>query len=243
MGILHIKDIPDDYPLSSSQFLQVDAEKSGDKKIDKNQIRHFLDSIQHPIYFLDFESIQPAVPMFDESRTYQQIVFQYSLHILNDKDELIHKEFLADANGDPRFSFLKKLINDLGEEGVIVVYNKTFEVGRLMELSRDFPSYKPSIDLIINRIEDLMTPFSRKHYYVREMNGSYSIKSVLPALVPRFSYDNLEINNGSLASVTFERLYSESDVHTIINTRQNLLEYCKMDTLAMVEILKVLQRV
>jgi hypothetical protein len=243
-GILEIKDIPDDYPLSNSQQLQVFAEKSGNKTVDVIQIRRFHQEFQYPLYFLDFETFQPAIPMFDESRPYQQIPFQYSLHILADiNGELNLKEFLADTGGDPRIPFIEKLITDIGSTGDIVVYNKSFEITRLKEIARDFPVYKQAIDSIIERIVDLMVPFSRKYYYTPEMKGSYSIKSVLPALVPEFSYKNLEINKGDMASLAFERLYQEIDEFVIAKIRKDLFEYCKLDTLAMVEILKVLQKV
>jgi hypothetical protein len=243
-GILDINDIPDDFPLSDSQLLQVNAEKYGEQIIDVLQIQKFLQQFKFPLYFLDFETFQPAVPMFDLSRPYQQITFQYSLHILDEENEhLLHKEFLAEVNRDPRISFIEKLIMDLGDKGEIVVYNKAFEITRLKEIARDFPEYKTHIHSIIDRVVDLMAPFARKQYYTPEMKGSYSIKSVLPALVQEISYENLGINKGDMASLAFESLYIESDITIIEKIRRDLLEYCKMDTLAMVEILKVLQKI
>ncbi len=241
-GIIEIKDVPDNFPLSENQQLQVFAEKSGGKHIDEIQIRKFVQSFRYPLYFLDFETFQTPIPKFDESRPYQQMTFQYSLHFLDTiNGVLIHKEFLAETKGDPRITLIEQLINDLGETGDIVVYNQSFEITRLKEIARDFPIYKDKIDLIINRIVDLMIPFSRKLYYTPEMKGSYSIKVVLPALVPGFSYDGLNINKGDLASLAFERLYFETDENVIQKIRKDLLEYCKLDTLAMEEILKVLQ--
>jgi hypothetical protein len=243
-GILDIKDIPDDYPLSDSQQLQVQSEKSGNEIIDIIQIRSFLKDFQYPLYFLDFETFQPPIPKYNESRPYQHIPFQYSLHILTDiNGELKHKEFLTDTGGDPRILFIEKLIADVGNTGDVVVYNQNFEITRLKEIARDFPVYKEAIDSIVERIVDLMIPFSRKYYYTPEMKGSYSIKSVLPALAPEFTYENLEINNGGMASLAFERLCEETDESVITKIRQDLLEYCKLDTLAMVEILKVSQKV
>jgi predicted DNA-binding protein YlxM (UPF0122 family) len=242
-GILNINQIPDDYPLSESQRLQVYAEKSGESFIDTIQIRKFLKGFRFPIYFLDFETFQPAIPMFDKSRSYQQICFQYSLHILTGSDGgLIHKDFLAGIHGDPRIPFIEKLIEDLGTDGDIVVFNKSFEISRMKEIADDFPVHRKTIKSIISRIKDLMLPFQMKWYYTPDMMGSYSIKKVLPALVPEFSYENLEINKGDLASIAFERLYSEIDISITEKIRNDLLEYCKLDTLAMVEIFKVLQK-
>src|SRR5690606_8908043 len=120
-----------------------------------------------------------------------------------EKVHLLHKEFLAEVNGDPRIPFIEKLITDVGDKGDIIVYNKTFEITRLKEIARDFPEYKEYIASIIDRIIDLMVPFSKKHYYTPEMKGSYSIKSVLPALVSEISYESLSINRGDMASLAF----------------------------------------
>ena len=164
------------------------------------------------MYFLDFETFNPAVPLYDYSKPYQQIVFQYSLHILNEQGgQLEHKEFLAQPTGDPRIPMIEQLITEIGTEGDIIVYNKGFETGRLSEIARDFPKYEIAIQNILKRIVDLMTPFQQKLYYTPEMKGSYSIKQVLPALVPGFSYKNLEINNGGDASLAFVILMKEND--------------------------------
>lgn len=243
-GIFNVSDVPNNFDLNANQQQQVQAEKSGNSTINKDEINSFVSNLNYPLYFLDFESFQPAVPMFDQSRPYQQIVFQYSLHILEKPDgELMHKEFLAEANGDPRIPLIEQLIQDIREIGDIVVYNKSFETPRMNELGRDFPTYKNQIEEINKRVVDLMLPFQKRYYYTPEMQGSYSIKKVLPALVPEFSYDNLNINEGGAASLAFEKLYSETDETRINKTRKDLLAYCGLDTLAMVEILKVLNEI
>jgi hypothetical protein len=180
--------------------------------------------------------------MFDRTRPYQQIPFQYSLHYQkNPKSKAEHFEFLADAEGDPREPFLKKLLNDTDGPGIILVYNKAFEITRLNELATDFPKYANAVDERIGRIVDLMLPFQKKYYYMPEMMGSYSIKSVLPALVPVLSYEGMEIADGGTASAAFESLYYEEDIFKVEEIRKNLLKYCGMDTKAMVEILNVLR--
>lgn len=243
-GILNLTDVPDDFPLSDSQYLQVDSEKTGLQKIDKEGIKHFLSQLNYPLYFLDFETFNPAIPPYDFSRPYQQIVFQYSLHILNQPGgELIHAEYLGDNTMDPRPPMIKQLTEELGDAGDIVVYNKGFESGRLSEIARNFPEYKEAIDNIQDRLVDLMIPFQQKLYYTPEMKGSYSIKDVLPALCPSFTYKNLSINNGSDASISFEKMAYEKNQKVIDQTRKDLLAYCKLDTLAMVEILRVLEGV
>ncbi len=242
--ILEITDVPDNYPLSPNQRLQIDSEKTGKLQINKSEIKKFVSALNYPLYFLDFESFQSAIPLFDQSKPYQQTVFQYSLHILDKPDgTLQHKEFLAEPTGDPRLPFIEQLIKDIGTTGDIIVYNKSFEKGQLKLIAKAFPQYTNQVREINKRVVDLMTPFQKKHYYTAAMNGSYSIKKVLPALVPQFSYDNMDINNGMAASMSYENLYYEIDQTIIDKTKQDLLEYCGLDTLAMVEILKVLKRV
>jgi predicted DNA-binding protein YlxM (UPF0122 family) len=191
---------------------------------------------------MDFETFQPAVPMFDDSKPYQQIPFQYSLHLKkNKKSKIDHFEFLAETGSDPRIKFIENLLQDTMGEGDILTYNKSFEVLRLKEIAEAFTKYKKDIEERINRIKDLMLPFQKKYYYTHQMQGSYSIKYVLPALIPELSYENLEINEGGLASIAFESLYFETDLIRVADTRTNLLEYCKLDTLAMVRILEKLE--
>lgn len=241
-GIISIDDISDDFKLPRSAKIQVDVFKNGKELIDTEGIKNFLKDINYPVYFMDFETFQPAIPMFDNSRPYMQIPFQYSLYYLKNKEsELNHYEFLADATADPRIPFIENLIRDLDKQGDILVYNKSFEIKRLNEIAEAFPQYREQIDKVISRVKDLIIPFQKKFYYTNEMKGSYSIKYVLPALVPELNYSALEINEGGLASLTFESLFGEKDLEIINNKRKNLLEYCKLDTFAMVKILEKLE--
>jgi len=241
-GIVKIEDIPDDYVLPNREQIQVDCHKSGEEILDKEAIKEFLSEFTHPLYFLDFESFQPAVPLYNNSKPYQQIVFQYSLHYQKSKrSELEHKEFLAETDSDPRISFIENLIKDTKSKGQIIVFNKAFEITRLKEIAGDFAKYERGVYSIIERVVDLMIPFQKKWYYTPEMHGSYSIKKVLPALVPELSYSGLNIADGGSASVAFGQLLEEGDMFKIEETRKSLLEYCKLDTLAMVEILNKLK--
>ncbi|HQW96258.1 MAG TPA: DUF2779 domain-containing protein, partial [Saprospiraceae bacterium] len=199
--------------------------------------------LKYPLYFMDFETFATAIPVFNKSKPYQQLVFQYSLHILPAaKGVLQHKEFLAEANGtDPRIPFIEKLITDCGTTGDILVYNIGFERGKLSELALSFPKYKTAINNIISRLKDLMIPFQQRWYYTPSMQGSYSIKKVLPALVPELSYSNLNIQEGGTASGVFAAMVMGEFVGDVEQTRRDLREYCGMDTGAMVEILRKLQ--
>lgn len=241
-GIVKLEDVPDDAKLSKNAKLQLEVYKSKKDLIDKKAIKEFLSDLNYPIYFMDFESFQPAVPMFDNSKPYMQIPFQYSLYYKkNEKSKIEHYEFLAESGNDPRIKFIENLLRDTKSEGDILTYNKSFEILRLKEIAVAFPKYKNDIEERINRIKDLMLPFQKKFYYTNDMQGSYSIKYVLPALIPELSYENLEINEGGLASVAFESLYYETDLMRIAEIRNNLLEYCKLDTFAMVKLLEKLE--
>jgi hypothetical protein len=241
-GIISINDVPSDYPLNKNNKLQLDVHKNGKALIDKKAIKNFLSDLSFPLYFMDFETYQPAVPLYDNSKPYQQIPFQYSVFLKKNKtSEAEHYEFLAEPGIDPRIKFIENLLKVIKDKGDVLVYNKTFEITRLNEIARDFPGYGEEIEKLVSRIKDLMIPFQKKYYYTSEMKGSYSIKAVLPALVPELSYDNLEINEGGLASIAYESLQTETDLMFIAEIKQQLLEYCKMDTLGMVRLLEKLE--
>lgn len=242
-GIIRMDDVPDDYSLNKNNKLQLDVYKSGKPAIDRGGINNFLEELNYPLYFMDFETFQPAVPLFDNTRPYQQIPFQYSVHFKEDRNgELKHFEFIGDSGIDPRIKFVEGLLKDTNHNGDdIMVYNKAFEITRLKEIARDFPKYADDIEKLILRIKDLMIPFQRKYYYAPDMKGSYSIKAVLPSILPELSYDELVINEGGLASIAYESLQTETDLMRMAEIKEQLLEYCKLDTFAMVEILKKLE--
>ena len=157
--------------------------------------------------------------------------------------ELEHREYIADPTEDPRIGFIEQLIHDCGTLGDILVYNISFERGKLNDLIDVFPEYSNELKGIVNRLKDLMIPFQQKWYYTPEMRGSYSIKSVLPSLVPELSYNDLEIKEGGTASNTFLSMVTGSFEGDVEEKRRQLLEYCKMDTFAMVRILEKLRQV
>ena len=241
-GIISLDDVPADYPLNKNNELQLDVYRSGKPLIDKKAIKNFLSVLNYPLYFMDFETFQPAVPLFNNSKPYQQIPFQYSVYLKKNNDNKAeHFEFLAETGVDPRKKFIENLLKVVEGNGDVLVYNKTFEITRLDEIARDFPEYTGEIEKLISRIKDLMIPFQKKYYYSPEMKGSYSIKAVLPALLPELSYDELEINEGGLASIAYESLQTENDLMFIAEIKQQLVEYCKLDTLGMVRILERLE--
>lgn len=230
--------------LNSNQVLQVKSELEGSSYIDINQIRKFTNELNYPLYFLDFETIGSAIPIYNGSKPYQQLVFQYSLHIQESlNSEVKHRDYLADPSKDSRPRFIEQLIEDCGTSGDIIVYNIGFERGKLNDLIKVFPEYSNELNGFINRLKDLMIPFEQKWYYTPEMKGSYSIKYVLPALVPELSYSNLEIKEGATASNTFLSMVNGTFSGDVALTKKQLLKYCELDTLAMVKILEKLLKV
>ena len=243
-GIVTLDQIDlDNNPLNANQLLQVTSELNNIIHIDKNKISEFLNDLKYPLNFLDFETMGFAVPIYDNSRPYQQLVFQYSLHIQDLDGKVSHCEYLAKVNPciDPREAFIRQLIKDCDDTGDILVYNIGFERSKLNDLISVYPQFECDINKIISRLKDLMIPFQKKWYYTPEMKGSYSIKAVLPAIVPELSYQDLEIKEGGTASTTFAQMVSGEFDGDYEKTRHALLEYCKLDTFAMVEIYRVLK--
>ncbi len=239
-GYINIKDIPLETKMSSNQRIQVDCEINQTSLFNKKKIKEFIDNLTDDVFHLDFETFAYGVPVFDDVRPYQHIPFQYSLHHESNAEIKNHYEFLGSSNEDPREPFIKSLIKNLQFDGDILVYNIGFERSKLEDLIKIFPNYKSDLQKIIDRMKDLMIPFKEKWYYVPEMQGSYSIKKVLPALVPDLTYQDLSINKGDLASLEFSNLHNKS-IEEQKKIRNDLLEYCKMDTFAMFKILKVLR--
>jgi len=239
-GIIEMKDIPLDR-LNRYQRLQVEAFLNKADKIDKDAIKTFLDSLIYPLCFLDFETFCTAIPLFDGIRPYRQVPFQYSLHIQDSEGaELKHFEYLAEPRKDPRRELLTKLIDTIPEQSSIIAYTD-FETDRLRELSAWFPEYIDRIERLIRNIRDISLPFDKMDYYHWKMNGSYSIKAVLPVLVPEMGYDNLAIHDGGIAMNAYFAINQSNDQKEIEGIRSDLLEYCKLDTLAMVKILEKLR--
>lgn len=243
-GIIHIKDIPEDIKHKgrciTERIIQIKATKENREQINIKEIKNFLETISYPIYYFDFETYAPAVPIFDNSRSWQRIPFQYSLHIEHEDGKTEHKEFLANSHHDPRTDIIKSLVRDLETQGTILVYNQTFEESVLKELARDFPEFKEQIDKIILRLADLADPFRSFHYYHPEQQGRYSIKCILP-LFSELSYSRMEISNGEEAYIAYEHIYNNhKDKEKIMNA---LREYCKLDTWAEVEIIRKLRKI
>jgi len=244
-GIIRIEDIPDEAISTEHQRFVVDAWINRATMIDKPAIQNFLDRLTYPIYHLDFETFQNAVPQFDNQRPYQQICFQYSLHIEYANRPLDHKEFLAKEDRDPRVSLIEQLVADIPPDVTVLVFNESFEKTRIKEMAKDFPQYKTKLMAIHDNIVDLAEPFQKRDYYDYRLKGKYSIKLVMPVLVPEMAdaYKQLNlVQNGGDAMNTFPKLMA-MDESMRSEYRKALLEYCKLDTLSMVEILRKLREI
>ena len=238
-GIIEYKDIPDDYSLNKTQRLQVDSLKNNKSTVDVKVINNFLEKIKYPISFFDFETFQNAIPRFDNQRPYMQMPFQYSLHIIDKKGDLKHLEYLGDENTDPRRELCEKMLKDLPKSGSIVAYSQSFEITRIRELADLFPDLHDKLIALTSRFVDLIVPFRKLGYYHPGFDGSFSIKSVLPAIFPddpELDYKKLDIQNGGMAMDVFANLHLLIDQIKRDEIRNNLLAYCHLDTLAMVRL-------
>ncbi len=208
--------------------------------IKKDGIKKFLDTLSYPLYFLDFETMQSVIPQFDGTRPYQQIPFQYSLHYIESEGApLKHKEFLAESGENPLRAIAESLCANIPMNVCTLAYNKKFECGRIKELAEIFPDLSKHLLNIERNIKDLLVPFQKGYYYNKAMGGSFSIKSVLPAIFPddpSLNYHNLDgVHNGSEAMTIFPLIKDMPKEEQSI-ARKNLLKYCELDTFAMVKI-------
>jgi len=242
-GTVKLNEVPDSVKLNDKQNIQrLLAEQGGIHK-DETQIKNFLDHLEYPIYYLDFETINPAIPNFEGMKPYQRIPFQFSLHIQKEKGgECEHISFLAEGTSDPRPKFMQALRDNLSDTGSVLVYNQGFEKGVMNECSDALPEFKEwYIENIIPRVKDLWDVFRNFWYYDSRQKGSASIKYVLPVL-SNLKYDNLDIKNGIFASLEYERVtYREVDGAEKKKVYDALEKYCELDTLAEVEIISGLR--
>ncbi len=213
---------------------------------EPEKIREFLDRLSYPLYFLDFETMMPAVPFCVGTRPFAQIPFQYSLHYIEQEGgELKHKEFLAESGTDPRRAIAEALCRDIPADACVTAYNKRFECSRLHELAETFPDLAEHLLAIEKNIADLLVPFQSGWYYRKEMGGSFSIKSVLPAICPddpELDYHGLDgVHNGTEAMSVYPEIRHMPPEEQEM-ARKSLLAYCRLDTLAMVKVWEELRR-
>ena len=244
-GVLSIADIKEDVKLSDKQSIQVKCYKTNLPYVDKKGIKDFLDTLEYPLYLLDFETMNPAIPAYDNSRPFEAIPFQYSLYIVKDKGmKPEHHSYLAPGDKDPRPEILKQLKTLLGNSGSVIAYNATFEKTTLRHASEAYPEYQGWVTSVEERVIDLLTPFRGFLYYHPDQGGSASLKRVLPVMT-KSSYDNMEIADGGMASIEYCRVTFGKDVaeKERQRIRAALEQYCDLDTKGMIEILESLDNI
>lgn len=234
-GVIDMAHVPNDLGLNERQERVRLASIAGSLFVSP-ALGTALSAIQFPCYYLDFETVAVALPMYDGHSCHRQVLTQFSIHRKNAMDsEPTHSDYLADASRDCERELAETLIAALGDRGSILVYGD-FEEKRISKLRDAYPDLAPSFEAIIKRLVDLV-PILHDHVYHPEFRGSYSIKSTLPALVPGLSYADLDVRNGDMAIARFARMVKGTIAGAdIAVTRQQLLDYCKLDTLAMVRL-------
>lgn len=242
-GVVNLKDIPEDVHLTDRQTIQRKVALSGQPHVDRKALASFLKRLKYPVGYLDFETFNTAIPLFDGLSPWQQVPFQFSLHRVTAPGAAPeHHAFLADGRNDPRPEFLNRLRDSIGDKGTVVVYNEKFEKGVLDKLAGSFPEHAGWIENVKRRIIDLLEPFQSFDYYHPDQHGSASIKAVLPVLTGR-SYADLEIQEGGQASLEFLRVHfgdvTEDERRKV---RGQLERYCGQDTEGMVWIVDALRK-
>lgn len=237
-GIISIEDVPADWDLTDPQKDQVMSWNQNQEIIHKEEIISSFQQLKYPLYFLDYETLSSAIPIYDGTKPYQQIPFQYSLHIINEPGNLVeHREFLHLDQTNPMESLSLHLRSHIGDAGSVVVWNKKFEGMCNKGLAEAVPQLSGFLLGVNERFFDLMDIFSKRMYVHKDFKGSSSIKKVLPVLVPELSYKDLTIGDGGMATTAWKRMVFEiNDAIEKEKIKTDLFAYCKLDTLAMVEI-------
>ena len=241
-GILDICNIPENTKLNDKQRIQKECVVCGQPHINSGEIKNFLKGLKYPLYFMDFETFATAIPIYDGTNPYQNIPFQFSLHLITKPGAMVeHYEFLAEGKDDPRPAFLAELKQDIGPKGSVLVYYAAFEKIRLKEMAAAFPEYQEWVESINERIVDLNVPFKDFSYYHPQQLGSSSLKHVLPVLTS-LSYSNMDIGEGNTASLKYmEAAFGDIPEEERQKIRNDLRIYCGQDTGGMIDILRKLR--
>jgi len=243
MGITELENIPLATDLGTRQRIQLETVRSGEPHVDRESLRKFLAHLVYPLYFFDIETVGSPVPLFDQSRPYQQIPFLFSIHRLESRGQVArHYAYMFDGQGDPRPDFLRAARASLGTRGSIVAYNAPFEKRILRESAAAvLPELAEWAVALDPRFVDLLTPFGDFSYHHPDQLGSASLKAVLTPLTG-MSYTDLEIADGEMASREYLRVISHGiDPMERARILRQLEDYCSLDTLGMVAILEKLE--
>lgn len=241
-----IRDIPEDTEnLHPKQLAQIQTTKSGERIINKEEIKNFLDSFEYPLYFFDYETFASVIPQFDGTKPYQPYPFQYSLHILDSPtSEIRHTEYLHTEKTNPMPQLIEKMKKDFGDKGTILTWNMKYEKECNQNMIEAYPEHTDFLLGINERINDLMIPFFKQWFVDKDFFGSASVKNVLPVLAPDQSYKDLNVSDGMKARRTWtQTVLEDKNIWNKDNIFKDLRDYCKLDTYAMVRILEELKKI
>jgi predicted RecB family nuclease len=234
MGVQDIRDVPDSFSLTEIQE-RIRTCVKNNEEYASSELRAELEEVQYPVHFLDFETLGLAIPRYAGTRPYQTVPFQWSDHVLHEDGRVEHREYLCEEDKDPREEFARTLLGVLGTNGSIVTYT-TYEEGVIRGIGEDFPQYRDQLLALLGRVKDLYA-IIRRNYYHPGFHGSFSLKSVVPALLPDMNYENLAIQEGQQAGLEYLRMIDPStSTEERVRIKAALLAYCGQDTLAMVKI-------
>lgn len=237
-GLLKPEQVPADIMAELPDIKLPGAETEPTLLVDKETIKSELNSLQYPLYFLDYETFFPAVPIFDGYRPYQQMVFQYSVHVVREPNaEPEHYEYITEEMIDPAQGVAASLKNRIGDTGSVIVWNARFEASRNAEIGEHLPEFADFMASINNRMYDLMMVVKKGYYVDSRFGGSASIKKVLPVMCPELSYNDLAIHEGGTASASWATLTDpKTSPEAKEQLKKDMLAYCGLDTYAMIAI-------
>ncbi|MES2836808.1 MAG: DUF2779 domain-containing protein [Bacteroidota bacterium] len=239
-GTILLEQIENEKSFKKDQQTQIWCAKNKTDFIDKQKIKEYLAQISDDVYFFDIEAYMPSIPIFEDTKPFEHIPFLFSMHYLS-KGILSHEVYLTDVNSDQRKQFALAFLNATKNTGNILVFDDNLERRVLNKLAQLYPELAEQMQERLNRIVDIRNWFSAPVFYSLSMKGSYSLKAILPALVPDVNYDELSINGGAGAMVSFEKLQKSNDIFEIEELKQNLKAYCTMDTFGLYKIFQKLQ--
>jgi len=233
-----IVDIPKDITLNSHQTRQVQAVRENRVIINRDDIRVFLKSLRYPLYFLDYETFAGALPAFDGLRPYQNVPFQYSLHILDKPGGQLRAEgYLHKEKSNPVEPLSQSLMSHIGPKGTVLAWHASFETGKNEDMGDMMPEFRKFYSDVNGRVIDLEEPFAEGQYVHKDFLGHSSIKNVLPVLIPELSYKDLNIQEGMAAQrIWMETVLEGKHEKEREQIFKDLEKYCNLDTLAMVKI-------
>lgn len=234
-NILHLEDLPANFSLTDTQQAYVRFQTTGTRTVNVQAIKEDLASFVYPLYFLDFETHSAPIPPYPGTRPYQQVPFQFSLHILDEKGTLKHLDYLHTTDSDPRHAVADHLVDYLGDSGTVLTYNAQFEIKVLNELADAVPERAEALGRIVSRVFDQL-PLIRKNVKDPQLHRSYSLKTITKVLLDDPAYSALSIANGESAHAAWVHMHQITDNAERQQIIADLKAYCCQDTLAQVNL-------